>query len=256
MKRTVTRKQISVTGVLLSTILLASCASNPEMSEQPPSPTTYAKFLTHPDRLQPVPGDSGAYRWSESNAKLARYNQVLLENIRVHLASDANDQTIDPTELKALTDYFYQSIVKALGDAYPVVTKPGRGVLRARITIVDLVPTQTEMSVVTLVVPYATVADMASGAAAGGPVGSSPYLGRTGIAAQFIDSETGQVVAEYADTDVGRKYVLNTSEGVGGAITTGVSDYMKAYSTWAYAQQAFDGWAQQFRARLDRIHGR
>ncbi|MCB1820513.1 MAG: DUF3313 domain-containing protein [Candidatus Competibacteraceae bacterium] len=245
-----------MTGVLLSTILLASCASNPEMSEQPPSPTTYAKFLTHPDRLQPVPGDSGAYRWSESNAKLARYNQVLLENIRVHLASDANDQTIDPTELKALTDYFYQSIVKALGDAYPVVTKPGRGVLRARITIVDLVPTQTEMSVVTLVVPYATVADMASGAAAGGPVGSSPYLGRTGIAAQFIDSETGQVVAEYADTDVGRKYVLNTSEGVGGAITTGVSDYMKAYSTWAYAQQAFDGWAQQFRARLDRIHGR
>jgi hypothetical protein len=111
------------------------------------------------------------------------------------------------------------------------------------------------MSVVTLVAPYATVADMASGAAAGGPVGSSPYLSRTGIAAQFIDSETGQVVAEYADTEVGRKYVLNTSKGVGGAITTGVSDYMKAYSTWAYAQQAFDGWAQQFRARLDRIHG-
>lgn len=32
--------------------------------------------------------------------------------------------------------------------------------------------------------------------------------------------------------------------------------YAKAYSTWAYAQQAFDGWAQQFRARLDQAHGR
>ena len=112
------------------------------------------------------------------------------------------------------------------------------------------------MSVVTLVVPYATVADVASGAAAGGPVGSAPYLGRTGIAAQFIDGQTGRVIAEYADTQVGRKYVVDTSKGVGSAITTGVSDYAKAYSTWAYAKQAFDGWARQFRARLDQAHGR
>lgn len=112
------------------------------------------------------------------------------------------------------------------------------------------------MSVVALVVPYATVADVASGAAAGGPVGSAPYLGRTGIAAQFIDSQTNRVIAEYADTQVGRKYVVDTSKGVSSAVSTGVSDYMKAYSTWAYARQAFDGWAQQFRTRLDQAHGR
>jgi hypothetical protein len=129
-------------------------------------------------------------------------------------------------------------------------------VLRARITIVDLVPTKPEMSVVALVVPYATVADVASGAATGGPVGSAPYLGRTGIAAQFIDSQTNRVIAEYADTQVGRKYVVDTSKGIGDTITTGFSDYAKAYSTWAYARQAFDGWAQQFRARLDQAHGR
>ncbi len=61
--------------------------------------------------------------------------------------------------------------------------------------------------------------------------------------------------AEYADTQVGRKYVVDTSKGVGNAINTGVSDYARAYSTWAYAQQTFDGWAQQFRARLDQAHG-
>jgi hypothetical protein len=87
-------------------------------------------------------------------------------------------------------------------------------------------------------------------------VGSAPYLGRTGIAAQFIDSKTSRVIAEYVDTQVGRKYVVDTSKGVGNAITTGFSDYAKAYSTWAYAQQAFDGWAQQFRTRLDQAHGR
>ncbi|MFO1423508.1 MAG: DUF3313 domain-containing protein [Candidatus Competibacteraceae bacterium] len=241
---------------LASLTFLAACATSPDISEQAPTPAAYAGFLSHPDRLQPVPGDSGAYRWSESDAKLAQYNQILLERIQVQLASDAAYKAIDPTELKALTDYFHQSIVKALGNAYPVVTQPGPGVLRVRITIVNLVPTKPEMSVVTLVVPYATVADVASGAATGGPVGSAPYLGRTGIAAQFIDGKTSQVVAEYADTQVGRKYVVDTSKGVGNAITTGFSDYAKAYSTWAYAKQAFDGWAQQFRARLDQIHGR
>lgn len=237
-------------------LLLAACATSPDMSEQAPTRAAYAAFLTYPDRLQPVPGDSGAYRWIDPGANLGQYNKILLERIQVQLASDAEYKVVDPTDLKMLTDYFHQAIVKALGDAYPVVTQPGPGVLRVRITIVDLVPTKPEMSVVALVVPYATVADVASGAAAGGPVGSAPYLGRTGIVAQFIDSQTSRVIAEYADTQVGRKYVVDTSKGVGSAITTGFSDYAKAYSTWAYAQQAFDGWAQQFRARLDQAHGR
>ena len=246
----------SLLRLALLTLFLAACSTSPDLSEQAPPPAAYAGFLTHPDRLQPVPGEGGAYRWIDSDAKLAQYNQILLERIQVQLASDAEYKAIDPTELKMLTDYFHQAIVKALGDTYSVVSRVGPGVLRVKITIVDLVPTKPEMSVVALVVPYATVADVTSGAAAGGPAGSAPYLGRTGIAVQFIDSQTSRVIAEYADTQVGRKYVVDTAKGVGSAITIGFSDYAKAYSTWAYAQQAFDGWAQQFRARLDQAHSR
>lgn len=246
----------SLLRLALLTLFLAACSTSPDLSEQAPPPAAYAGFLAHPDRLQPVPSESGAYRWIDSDAKLAQYNQILLERIQVQLASDAEYKAIDPTELKMLTDYFHQAIVKALGDTYSVVNRVGPGVLRVKITIVDLVPTKPEMSVVALVVPYATVADVTSGAAAGGPAGSAPYLGRTGIAVQFIDSQTSRVIAEYADTQVGRKYVVDTAKGVGSAITIGFSDYAKAYSTWAYAQQAFDGWAQQFRARLDQAHSR
>ena len=242
-------------GLVLLTLLLTACASGPT-SEQTQGPASYAAFLTYPDRLQPVPGDEGAYRWIAPDANLGRYNKVLLDPIQVQLASDAEYQAIDPGQLKTLADEFQQAIVKALGDTYPVVARPGPGVLRVKITIVDLVPTKPEMSVVTLVVPYATVADMASGAAAGGPIGSAPYLGRTGIAAQLFDSRNNQVIAEYADTRVGRKYVVDTSQGVGTAVSTGVSDYMKAYSTWAYAEQAFEGWAKLLRARLDQAHSR
>ncbi len=203
-------------GLVLLTLLLTACASGPT-SEQTPGPASYAAFLTYPDRLQPVPGDEGAYRWIAPDANLGRYNKVLLDPIQVQLASDAEYKAIDPGQLKTLADGFQQAIVKALGDTYPVVARPGPGVLRVKITIVDLVPTKPEMSVVTLVVPYATVADMAAGAAAGGPPGSAPYLGRTGIAAQFFDSRNNQLIAEYTDTRVGRKYVVDTSQGVGSA---------------------------------------
>jgi len=247
--------RLSLPGLIVLTLLLNACASVPT-SNQAPGPTAYAGFLTYPDRLQPVPGDDGAYRWIAPGANLGQYRKVLLDPIQVQLASDAEYKAIDPTQLKTLVDGFRQAMVKALGNAYPVVTQPGPGVLRVKITIVDLVPTKPEMSVVTLVVPYATVADMAAGAAAGGPPGSAPYLGRTGIAAQLFDSRNNQVIAEYADTQVGRKYVVDTSQGVGSAVDTGVSNYMKAYSTWAYAQQAFEGWAKLLRARLDQAHSR
>jgi len=248
-------RRLIVPSLASLALLVSACATGPT-SEQAPTPASYAAFLTHADQLQPVPGIDGAYRWIDPKFSMAQYHKILLERIQVQLASDAEYKAIDPAQLKALVDYFQQAIVKALGDAYPVVTQPGPGVLRVKITLVDLVPTKPEMSVVALVVPFATIPDLASGAAAGGPAGSAPYLGRTGIAVQFIDSQTNRVIAEYADTQVGRKYVVDTSQGVGGAVSTGLSEYTKSFSTWAYAQQAFDGWAQQFRAYLDKVHGK
>ena len=59
--------------------LLAACATGPS-SEQAPTPAAYAAFLTYPDRLQPVPGDSGAYRWIAPNANLARLMAWLLSD--------------------------------------------------------------------------------------------------------------------------------------------------------------------------------
>jgi hypothetical protein len=104
--------------------------------------------------------------------------------------------------------------------------------------------------------PYAMIPDMASGTATKGGAGASPYLGRTGIAVQFIDGAGGKVVGEYVETKFGKKYVVDTSQGAVSAVSTGVSNYTKAFSAWDYAKQAFDGWAQQLRGRLDRDRAR
>ena len=248
--------KISLTPIAVAALLLCGgCATTQTAgggAQRPP----YADFLSQPQRLRPAANGSGALVWVDPGVDLSHYQRFLVDPIQVRLAEDADYKTVDPAELKALTDYLQQAITKALAPTYQVVTKPGPGVLRLRIAITDLVPTKPEYSVAALVVPYATVVDLASGPVSGGQVGSMPYLGRTGIAGMLIDSRTQQVVAEYADTRVGRKYVVDTKDGLSGAVTTGVGAYVKSYSTWAYARQAFDGWAGDLRRWLDGVHGR
>jgi hypothetical protein len=242
-----------IAAVLAAGLALGGCATTDSGGGTPPP---YADLLSQPQRLEPVPGESNALRWAVPDAELRKYNRILLERIQVRIADDANHKTIDPADLKSLVDYFHRSIVKALGSAYPVVAKPGPGVLRVRIVLYDLVPTQPLVSVGIFFTPYAAIPELLSGPVTGEAAGAAPYLGRTGIAVQFMDSRSGQVVAEFTDDRFGKKYVIDTGRGAVSAVTTGVADYVRAYSTWAYAQQAFDAWAAQFRRRLDQIHGR
>ncbi len=250
------RATISVTlAAACGLSLLGGCAGTPLTGGLARRPA-YEDFLSQPQRLRPVDNASGALVWVDPGVDLARYQRFLIEPVQVRLAEDAAHKTVDPAELKALADYLREALVKALSPTYQVVKEPGPGVLRMRVAITDLVPTKTQYSVAALVVPYATVADIASGPATGAPAGSTAYLGRTGIAGMLIDAKTQQVVAEYADTRVGRKYVIDTSDGLKGAVTAGVGDYLRSYSTWAYARQAFDGWAADLRRWLDGVHAR
>jgi hypothetical protein len=232
--------------LLFCATLSAGCASTPSGEAKP----KYAGFLGDYSKLQPVPDGDGAERYVDPKQNFKQYNKVMLDRIRVWYKNDADYKGIDPTELKALTDYFQNAIVKALEPTYPVVTKPGPDVLRVRVAITDLIPTKPEMSVVTLVVPYATVADVAAGSA------GVSYLGQTAIEAEFLDSRTNRVVAAYVDRQAGKKYDIDLSQGVGSAVEKGASSYSKAYSTWAYAEAAFDHWAGLLRKRLDAAHGR
>ena len=239
--------------------LVAGCAADPastsmRLDSTSGVPPSFASALTYPERLRPLPGDTYAWRWRDPDVDFRQYQSLLVERIRIKL--DPSSAAVDPNELKALTDYFHAAIDRAVSPPYTLTSAPGRGVLRMRITIVDLVATKPEMSVVVLLTPYATIPDMMSGAATGKPVGTAPYLGQTGIAVQFIDSAADRVVAEFTDIQFGRKYAVNDTTGVTGAVTSGVNNYLEAYTSWGYAQQAFDRWSQQLRRRLDQINGR
>jgi hypothetical protein len=257
LKRPNTAQGLITTIALFATaavVSLSGCATPSTTSgSAPTTAAAYRGVLTYPERMKPVGADGYAREWIDPATDFARYKRIAIERIRIQL--DAQSSSVDPGELKVLTDYFQQALKKSLEPTYPLANEVGSDVLRVRITLVDLVATKPEVSLAVLVIPYASVPDLAIGAASGGPQGSAPYLGRTGIAVAFIDGGSNAVVGEFVDENFGRKFVLDASDA-SKTVSGTVDGYTKSFSTWAYAQQAFDGWAQLFRQRLDAANER
>jgi hypothetical protein len=218
-------------------VLFAGCATTNKAPK-------YSGFLSDYSKLAPDPDGSGAEEYINPAADAKKYNKILLEKIMVSLKDNEQYKAVDPDVLKAMSDYLHDAIVRELGDAYQIVNEPGPGVERVRVAITDITPTKPAITVVVLLAPFGTVADLASGAASKGGAGSTPYLGHAGIEAEGLDSETLQPVFSYVDQRFGKKYDPKHP----GA-------YFDAYSKWAYVKDFFDYWAKKFRQRLDELHG-
>jgi hypothetical protein len=216
----------------------------------------YSGFLSDYSKLAPAPDGSEAMSWRKPGVDFKAYDKILIERLTFFYHDQADYKGIDPTELKALADYFSQSITKQLGESYSLVTEPGPGVLRIRAALTDIIPNKPSVSVVTLVVPYLTVADLGTSSVAKGGPGSNFYVGHTSIEAEFIDAATNEQVAVFIDRYYPKKYDVEIKKGVVGAVVHGFGQYFKAYTTWSYTKDAFDYWAQKLRQKLDEAHGK
>jgi len=206
-------------------------------------------FLTDYSKISAEEDENGAYRYRAAGIDYSKYQKLLVDRIKIWFKDDSEYKGIDPDELKMLTDYFYEAIEKAVGDAYPMVTTPGPDVLRLRIAVTDLVPNKPEASVTSLVVPFLWAGEAGAGAVSGEP-GTTPFTGEATVELEALDSVSSKQLAAYIETRTGKKY--NWTNGV----SEGVSSYIKAYSKWEYTKQAIDSWAQLLRKRLDEVHGK
>ena len=205
-------------------------------------------FLSDYTKIPKIRSDDGSYEYTDTTVDFSKYNKLLVDRIKIFFKDDSSYKGIDPDELKALTDYFYEAINKEVADAYPMVTEPGPDVLRLRVAITDLVPNKPEASVATLVVPFVWLADAGSGVAKG-EAGSTVFTGQATIEVEALDSDSSEQLVAFIETESGKKY--NWTHGV----TKGVKSYLSAYSKWNYTKQAMDDWAHLLRVRLDEAHG-
>lgn len=221
---------------------------------------TRSGFLSDYARLKPNPQAGGIECWRDPRLDAARFDKVLVSRIVVSLVPPKSDKegeqkTIDPNDLKTLTDYFHNSLLKALKPQMQVVDKAGPGVVVIRIALTNLVPTTVSDSVAGTLVPYAFIAEAGSGVATGRPAGSTPYMGETGMEMQFRDGGNGQVIAECRDTQIGRKYAADVDANAVGAAQTWASGYLNSFQAWSYAKNAFDKWSMLVAKRFAELRG-
>jgi hypothetical protein len=210
---------------------------------------TQSGFLSDYGRLKQAPFGDGIQCWRAPEFDAKAYDQVLISRVLVTL-KPSEAQAIDPTDLKALTDYFHDSLARALDPQLKVVVTPGPGVIVIRVALTDLVPTQVGRSVAGTLVPYGFVAEAGAGAVSGRPAGATPYLGETGIEMQFVDGGSAKILGECRDTEIGRKFAADINAGAAGAAQTWASGYLNSFESWAYARNAFDKWSVLTAKRL------
>ena len=248
-QKTVARRM----AFMLLMAFLCGCASSG--STKSAKTLERSGFLSNYELLKPIEGDDSAKAWRAQDVDWKKYDKVLIERIQVFIKEDSEHKGIDPTDLKMLTDYFYQALVKEIEPTAQIVDTAGPDVIGLRIAIVNLVPTKYGLSIAGTLTPYAFVAEAASGPASGRPAGSTPYLGETGIEAQAIDGGTGQVLAEFADNRFGKKYDVDTSKNASGMAKQWVNGYVDSFTTWNYAKQSFDLWAGLIKKRFNELRG-
>ncbi len=236
----------------------AALGSGTGVTASDPARLTRSGFLSDYARLKPNPQAGGIECWRDPRLDAARFDKVLVSRIVVSLApakGEGEPKTVDPSDLKTLTDYFHASLVKALKPQMQVVDKAGPGVVVIRIALTNLVPTTVSDSVAGTLIPYAFVAEAGSGVATGRPAGSTPYMGETGMEMQFRDGGNGQIIAECRDTQIGRKYASDVDAGAVGAAQTWASGYLNSFQAWSYAKNAFDKWSLLVATRFAELRG-
>jgi hypothetical protein len=206
-------------------------------------------FLSDYANISTTKDADGAYVYMDESVDFSKYNKLLVDRIKIYFKDDSEYKGIDPDELQVLTNYFYEAINKAVGDAYPLVTEPGPDVIHLRIAVTDLVPNQPAASVTTLVVPFLWIGDAGSGVVTG-DAGSTIFTGYATIEVEALDSDSSKQLAARIETESGKKY--DWTHG----IKKGVTGYLDAYSKWDYTKKAMDDWAALLRKRLDELHGK
>lgn len=202
----------------------------------------FSGFLEDYAGFEESPKISGAWRYIKPGASISdlkKYNKIMLDPIQVWVHDKAKYKGVDPDQLKAMTDYFRNAIVKAMAPDYPVVGNPGDDVLRVSMAITGVVPVKPQRSLLGYV-PVAFVLSTAKEAVESAGGQESVEL-EASVEAAFFDSTSGERMFAFVDSHRGDD--MTVKEGQGGL-------------GWEGTRAALDFWAAGLRKRFDETHGK
>lgn len=211
-------------GALLAGVLLLTGCAAGGMTD-----VKKTGFLTDYGQLKPGGDDRAALVYIKSGVDYKTYNKLMFERIVVLLSDSAEYRAVDPATLKEMTDYYQNALFNAFKDGYEIVDQPGPGVLRVRVAITQLKPSNPTANTLSTIIPVGIVAAGATKAVSGDNLGT----GEAATEMEVLDSVSGERLAAAVDRRQGGKGVFR--------------------GKWEDTKEAFDFWAKRFRQRLDEM---
>jgi len=191
----------------------------------------YSGFLQDYSTLAPGPKNGISKRFIKQGVDFKKYRKIMLDSVVFFLADDAEYKGINAEDMKEISDMFNKAVLDALGPDYPFVADPGPDVLRVRVAITHLKPSNPGTSTVTTVLPVGLALSFVRKGATGEYTG----VGSTGMEVEFLDSVTGERIAAGADEYPGGK--------------------MSGFSRWNASKEAFEFWVGRLKKFLDNPQG-
>ncbi len=192
----------------------------------------YSGFLGNYPTFQPGPEGGVNLLYVKKGIDFSRYNKLMFDQVVFYLKDDAKYKGIQPEEMKELADAFHLTAAKALEGAYPIVGEAGADVLRVRVAITDIEPSNPVASGITTVMPVGLVLSTIKK----GVTGKHTGVGGASMEVEFLDSLTNERVAAAIDTRQGSK--------------------LSGLTKFGSAKEAFEFWSARLKAFLDKAHGR
>ena len=152
-----------------------------------------------------------------------QYSRVIIDPVAVTFDPTSKDIDADAKEVEMLRTHMRDALVKAVGekDGYPIVQRPGKGVLRVRTTLTNVKKGEPLMNL------HWSTKLLGLG------------VGEAAMQSTMVDSLTGRQVGSAFVSNKGNFFQL--TEGL---------------SKWGHAKAVMDEWARELRKELDKAHGK
>jgi len=210
-----------LTGVLVGLLVLPTVTLAAEKN---------SGFLENYSGLQPDSDRTGAKIYRKVGTSLGKYDKIALEPIEIWYHPKSKYKGIDPDQMKAVTGAFYGAIVDALEPKYPVVDKPGAGVLQVRLAVTNVNLKKKKRGLLSFT-PIGLAVTAAKDAA-----GKRISMAGATLEAELFDAQTG--------------------ERIGALVDLKPQDSSQEKPSWDSIENTLKFYAKRFRARLDEAHKR
>ena len=205
------------TGKLVAMVIVCAFVAHVAGCATVPPPNS--GFLSDYSNLHEDKYGDRSLRWYETdNFDWRQYRKLMIDPVVVYFHPEAKYRQIDPEAVKKLTDYFRTVVAEELASEYPIVATPGPDVLRVRAAITEIVPANPAVNIVTTAAAFVPL-----------------DMGGAAIEAEFLDSQSNEVLAAMVDKKMGNPIDPK---------------FYRGFTTMGYAKSAFAAWATELKKAL------